>query len=69
MVAPDKVDEVRGAIDAAVAALRDKPISADLLARARNPILERADRALRENGAWLGSVARAQSDPSRTSAC
>jgi zinc protease len=36
-----------------------------LLARARNPALERAERALRENGAWTGLVTRAQSDPSR----
>jgi zinc protease len=65
IVAPDKIDEVRGAIDAAVAQLRTTPVSADLLARARNPMLERADRALRENGAWIGIVARAQTDPSR----
>jgi zinc protease len=66
-VAPDKIDEVRGAIDAATAQLREAPVSADLLVRARNPILERSDRALRENGAWTGVVARAQSDPSRIS--
>ena len=65
IVAPDKIDEVRAAIDAAAAQLRNAPVSADLLARARNPMLERADRALRENGAWTGIVARAQSDPSR----
>ena len=45
--------------------MRTTSVSADLLARARNPMLERADRALRENGAWIGIVARAQSDPSR----
>ncbi|MDQ3074223.1 MAG: insulinase family protein [Pseudomonadota bacterium] len=65
VVAPDKIDEVRAAIDAATAQLRSAPISADLLARARNPMLERAERALRENGAWTGLVTRAQSDPSR----
>ncbi|MDQ3140431.1 MAG: insulinase family protein, partial [Pseudomonadota bacterium] len=65
VVAPDKIDEVRTAIDAAIAQLRDTPIGADLLARARNPMLERAERALRENGAWAGLVTRAQSDPSR----
>ena len=65
VVAPDKIDEVRGAIDAATAQLRNAPVSADLLARARNPQLERAVRSLRENGAWAGLVTRAQSDPSR----
>ena len=65
VVAPDKVDGVRGAIDAAVALLRSAPVSADLLARARNPMVERAERSLRENGAWTGLVTRAQSDPSR----
>jgi zinc protease len=65
VVAPDKIDEVRGAIAAAAAQLRAAPVSADLLARARNSMLERADRALRENGAWLGAVTRAQSQPSR----
>ena len=65
VVAPDKIDEVRGAIDAAVAQLRGSPVSADLLARARNPMVERVERSLRENGAWAGLVTRAQSDPSR----
>ena len=65
VVAPDKIDEVRAAIDQAVTQLRSTPVSADLLARARNPMLEGADRALRENGAWTGLVAKAQSDPSR----
>jgi zinc protease len=65
VVAPDKIDEVRAAIDTATAQLRSTALSADLLARARNPALERAERALRENGAWTGLVTRAQSDPSR----
>ncbi len=65
VVAPDKVDEVRAAIDQAVAQLQSSPISADLLARARNSKLEGADRAQRENSVWTGPVARAQSDPSR----
>ena len=65
VVAPDKIDEVRDAIEAAVAQLRSTPVSADLLARARSPMVERADRALRENGSWTGLVTRAQSDPAR----
>lgn len=65
VVAPDKIDEVRDAIDAAATQLRNAPVSPDLMVRARSPQLERADRALRENGAWTGVVTRAQSDPSR----
>ena len=37
----------------------------DLLARARNPELESIDRALRDNGFWLGALAKAQSEPDR----
>jgi zinc protease len=65
VVAPDKIDEVRKAIDEAVAQLRSTPISADLMARARNSRLEGADRVQRENSVWTGPVARAQTDPTR----
>ena len=40
VVAPDKGDEVDQAIASVVASLRDKPVSADLLDRARQPMLE-----------------------------
>jgi zinc protease len=65
VVAPDKIDEVRKAIDGAVAQLRSAPISADLMARARNSKLEGADRVQRENSVWTGPVVRAQTDPAR----
>jgi zinc protease len=65
VVAPDKTDEVEQAMAEAAAALRDKPVSADILARARNPELEKTDRLLRDNGYWLGSLAKAQSEPDR----
>jgi zinc protease len=65
VVAPDKTDEVQKAIAEAAAELRAKPISDDLLARARNPELEKADRVMRENGFWLGALSRAQSEPDR----
>ena len=45
--------------------MRDKPVDADLLARARAPELEQLDRSMRENGFWLGSIAKAQSEPER----
>jgi zinc protease len=65
VVAPDKTDEVQKAIAEAAAELRDKPVTADLLARARNPELEKADHELRDNGYWLASLQKAQSDPQR----
>ncbi|HWU92825.1 MAG TPA: insulinase family protein, partial [Sphingomicrobium sp.] len=65
VVAPDKTDEVEKAIADAASELRSKPISADLLARARNPELEKADRALNDNGFWLGALSQAQSEPER----
>jgi zinc protease len=65
VVAPDKTDEVQQAIAEAAAQLRDKPVTADLLARARNPELEKADHDLRDNGYWLAALAKAQSEPER----
>jgi zinc protease len=65
VVAPDKIDEVQSAIAEAVAQLRDKPVDADLLARARNPEIDKIDRQMRENSYWLGALARSQSEPDR----
>lgn len=65
IVAPDKKDEVEQAIAEAAAELRSKPVSADILARAKNPELDKADRLLRDNGYWLGNLQRAQSVPAR----
>jgi zinc protease len=65
VVAPDKADEVEAAIAAAVKQLRDEPISADLLARARNPIMESIAKTMRENGYWMGYVGEAQSRADR----
>jgi len=61
VVAPDKADEVEAAIAIAVKQLRDQPINADLLARARNPIMESIAKTLRENGYWMSYVDEAQS--------
>ncbi|MBA3668021.1 MAG: insulinase family protein [Sphingomonas sp.] len=65
VIAPDKADEVEAAITSAVEKLRDKPISPDLLARAKNPGFESIDKSLRENGYWLGYVDEAQSEAGR----
>ena len=65
IVAPDKADEVDAAIKAVAATLRNAPVSADLLARARQPMIEAAAKSVRQNGYWLGYVDEAQSKPKR----
>lgn len=65
VVAPEKLDEAETTIAEVVARLRERPIGADLLARALNPNLERVDRQQRENGYWLSLVGEAQSDGER----
>ena len=65
VIAPDKADEVEAVIASAARSLRDTPVSADLLARARNPALESVAKSLRENGYWLGYVDEAQSRADR----
>ena len=65
VVAPDKTDEVQKAIAEVAAQLRDKPVSDDILARARNPEVEKADHSMEDNGYWLTALAKAQSHPER----
>jgi zinc protease len=65
IVAPDKIDEVQAAIAEAAAEVRNAPIDADLLARARNPELEKIDKQMRDNGYWLSALSTAQSEPKR----
>ncbi|MCP5395814.1 MAG: insulinase family protein [Sphingomonadaceae bacterium] len=59
------VDPTSGAIRAAITSLRDAPIDADMLERARRPVLESYDNALKSNGGWLALVDRAQSESYR----
>ncbi|HET9337262.1 MAG TPA: insulinase family protein [Sphingomicrobium sp.] len=65
VIAPDKADEVEAAIMKAVQQLRDEPIGADLLTRARNPALESITKNLRENGYWIAYVDEAQTRSDR----
>lgn len=60
-----EVPAARIAIAETVATLRDAPISADLLQRARQPMLEAQDNALKSNRGWLVLVDRAQTEPER----
>ena len=61
----DDVAKVRAAIDATIAALRAAPISADTMLRARAPMIEGFENALKSNGGWLGLVGRAQTQSDR----
>lgn len=60
-----QADATRAAVEAVLAALRDAPPSADMIERARRPLLEDYDNALKDLGGWISLAARAQSDPER----
>lgn len=64
-VDPARIDEVEAAVDQAVAELRDAAVDTDLLARARNPIIEGIREGMKRNGSWIGVVDEAQSEPAR----
>lgn len=61
----EDVDAGRAAVFAAVEKLRREPVSADTLERARRPLVEAYDNALKTNGGWLSLIESAQSDPRR----
>lgn len=60
---PKDAPIVEAAIAEITQALRDTPVDADLMLRARQPILERIERNRRENASWLAIVDQAQSAP------
>ena len=60
-----QVAAARAAIADTVARLRDTPVSADELQRARQPMIEAQDNALKTNRGWLALTARAQSEADR----
>lgn len=55
--------ETRAALVRTIRALIDRPVDADVLARARAPMLDRLDNALKSNAGWLSLVDRAQTRP------
>ncbi|MGV1682807.1 M16 family metallopeptidase [Sphingopyxis sp. NJF-3] len=55
----------RAAIFAIAKELREAPVDADLLDRARRPLIEAMTKARRENSYWLNYVAEAASHPER----
>jgi len=60
VVAPKDADKVLESVEAIAARLRDAPVSADLLERARRPLLERVALNRRENAWWLGVAGESQ---------
>lgn len=55
----------RAAMRSTIAALRAQPITADVLLRARTPVLDALDNLLKSNAGWLSLVDRAQTEPDR----
>ena len=60
-----EVAATRAAVAQVIANLRAAPMSADLIERARRPLLEEYDNALKDLGGWASLAARAQSQPER----
>ncbi len=60
IVEPGQADEVFEVVDAIAREFRDAPVDADLLDRARKPLLESIALNRRENGWWLGVMDEAQ---------
>lgn len=64
-VAASEVDAAREAMLATVRSVIEGPIDGDILLRARRPVLEAYDNALKSNAGWMVLVERAQSEPRR----
>lgn len=62
-VAADQVGASREALNGLIADLRAGPLDADVIERARKPVLEEYKNALKDLGGWTGLAARAQSEP------
>ena len=60
-----EVNATRTAMLGTVADLRTAPVSDDVLLRAKAPLLESFDNALKSNAGWLTLVDRAQTEPDR----
>jgi zinc protease len=62
-VAASQVDAARKAMLETIAKLATQPVDADTLLRARQPLLEAYDNALKTNGGWMAYAAQAQREP------
>jgi len=65
---PDKLDGFFADVFKMAASLRDKPVDADELQRAKAPRLERLIKARETNEYWLSQLSGAQGDPRRLDA-
>ncbi len=59
------LEATRNAIAATLERLRNSPLDADTLERARKPLIDAYDNALKSNNGWMGLVDRAQSESKR----
>ncbi|MEP6343411.1 MAG: insulinase family protein [Maricaulaceae bacterium] len=62
-VSPEKIDHLYGVIDQVTGEMHRGEFDADLLDRARKPILERFETNLENNSYWMGVISRANSEP------
>lgn len=62
-VPPEKLDGVVASIHKIAADLRDKPVSADELERAKKPRIDQIEKARVTNEYWVGALSGAQEDP------
>jgi len=62
-VSPEDIDRLYSVIDKVTGDLRAGNFDADLLDRARKPILENFETSLESNGYWMGVIGRAVSEP------
>lgn len=60
-----EVDATRAAIAETLARLRDQAVDEDELRRARQPMMESYENALKSNPGWMALVDRAQTEPDR----
>ena len=64
-VEASQIEATRSAIAGLLDALQSQPIDLDLVERARKPLLEDYDNALKRLGGWMPVAWRAQSEPER----
>ena len=62
---PERLDGFFSDVERIAAQLRDEPITADELERARRPIIEALQRSRNGNGYWLGNLSGVQTEPTR----
>ena len=60
---PAKMDGIVASIRQIAADLRDKPVTADELDRAKKPRIDQIEKARETNEYWLGTLSGAQTDP------